>query len=414
VSSAASPAVRLVGVDKRYRVYHERYRTLKEILIHRRMGEWQDRWALRGVDLEIPRGTTFGLIGPNGAGKSTALKLIARILVPNSGEVIVDGRVSALIELGAGFQLEYTARENVYLNASLLGLSRREIDRRFDEIMDFAELRDHVDEPLRTYSSGMYMRLGFAVAIHVDPEIMLVDEILAVGDESFQRKCYDWLERFQQRGGTIVMISHNLGAIRELCQTAAWLQEGSIQLLGEPGTVVGAYLDQVREDRGRQAELQALTGRRDVKVPPLELAEVRLIDDDGRPLEQLAAGGSLTVEIGYRVNEPIEKPMFGVMIWRNDGVYVYGTNSYNDGLELGTLRSDGKVRLRYDSLNLLPGTYRVTVAAFASQGERANASDYHEQRYSFRVLSSTLEQGVVSLKHSWAAQDAASRETQAR
>jgi ABC-type polysaccharide/polyol phosphate transport system ATPase subunit len=394
-------AIQLLAVDKRYRVYRERYRTLKEILIHRRLGEWQDRAALSGVTLEIPRGTTFGLIGPNGAGKSTALKLIARILVPDAGEVRVGGRVSALIELGAGFQLEYTARENIYLNASLLGLSRQEIDRRFDAIVDFAELRDHIDEPLRTYSSGMYMRLGFAVAIHVDPEVMLVDEILAVGDEAFQRKCFDWLQEFQSGGGTILMISHNLGAIRELCQQAAWLQDGKIVTSGAAGDVVDAYLDHVRDERGRQAALQALTGRRDAHAPPLEVGDVRLLDDDDREVADRVIGDPLTVDIGYRVHERVERAMVGVMVWRNDGTYVYGSNSFNDGLELGPLERDGRLRLRYTSLPLLPGTYRLTVSVFASVGEHAAPADYHEQRYSFHIHGSTPEQGVVRLEHQW-------------
>jgi ABC-type polysaccharide/polyol phosphate transport system ATPase subunit len=400
-----APAIELRDVHKRYRVYRERYRSLKEIAIHRRLGEWEERWALRGVSLAVERGHTLGLIGPNGAGKSTALKLIARILVPDQGEVRVAGRVAALIELGAGFQLEYTGRENVYLNASLLGLSRREIDRRFEAIVDFAELRDHIDAPLRTYSSGMYMRLGFSVAIHVDPEVMLVDEILAVGDEAFQRKCFDWLDRFQRAGGTIVLISHNLGAVREMCSQVAWIQEGRLQELGPPGRVVNAYLDHVRAEMGRQAVLREATGNRDARVPAIEVGTVRLLDAAGRPAEELSIGQPLTVEIGYRVNERVETPVFGVMLYRNDGAYVYGTNSHNDGLDIGPVERDGVVRLTYRSLPLLDGTYRLTVAVFASNRANAAPADYHEQRYSFRIVSGSMEQGMARLDHLWSVED---------
>lgn len=239
------PVVRFVDVEKRYRVYRERYRSLKEVLFHRRFGEWEDRWALRGVSFDIEPGVSFGLIGPNGAGKSTALKLMSKILVPDRGAVQVSGRVAGLLELGAGFQLEYTGRENIFLNASLLGLSRRQTEDRYDSIVDFSELGDNINSQLRTYSSGMSMRLGFSVAIHVDARVLLVDETLAVGDEAFQRKCFDWLHRFQDGGGTIVLVSHSLEQVREVCSTVAWIQEGQIQRQGLPDEVIGAYLDQV-------------------------------------------------------------------------------------------------------------------------------------------------------------------------
>jgi ABC-type polysaccharide/polyol phosphate transport system ATPase subunit len=352
------------------------------------------------VSFEVEPGETIGLIGANGAGKSTVLKLISRILVPDRGSVAVSGKVSALIELGAGFQLEYSGRENVYLNASLLGLSRAEIDRRFQDIVDFAELGAVIDDPLRTYSSGMYMRLGFAVAIHVDPEIMLVDEILAVGDESFQRKCFNWLEDFQRRSGTIVMISHNLGAIREMASKVAWLKDGRVAALGDADDVVTAYLDEVRETMagpGMPAD------RRDQRLPELEVGEVRLLDVDGRPVEEIDAGDPLTVEIGYRVNRPVETPVVGVMLWRNDGTYVYGTSTHADGIDLGRVDRDGKVCLRYRSLPLLAGTYRLTVALFASRRANAAPVDYREQRYQFRVRHRTAEQGVVRFEHDWRA-----------
>jgi len=394
-------SVVLEDVHKRYRTYRARYRSLKEIAIHRRLGAWEDHWALQGLSLEVQPGSTLGLVGPNGAGKSTVLKLMARILAPDRGRVTLRGRVSALIELGAGFQLEYTGRENVYLNASLLGMTRSETDRRFADIVAFSELEEYIDSPVRTYSSGMYMRLGFSVAIHVDPELMLVDEILAVGDESFQRKCYDWLEAFQVRGGTLVMVSHNLAAIREMCTQAAWIGRGRLLRLGDSSSVVNAYLDEVREDRW-ESERERLAGRSAADLPAVELGEVRLLDGQARPVEELASGEPLTVEIPYRVNRRLETPVFGVALLRNDGVYVYGSNTAVDGLRLPPLEpGPGRLSLHYSGLDLLSGTYLLTVSVFAATKLHATPVDVHAERYRFRVVSEKHDQGLVRLEHHW-------------
>ena len=392
-------AITLQDVHKGYRVYRERYRSLKEIAIHRRLGVWEDRWALRGISLEVAPGSTLGLIGPNGAGKSTALKLMARILTPDRGRVAVRGRLAALIELGAGFQLEYTGRENVYLNASLLGLTRREIKRKLNDIVAFAELEDHIDAPLRTYSTGMYMRLGFAVAIHVEPEILLVDEVLAVGDEAFQRKCIDWLEDFQRSGGTIVMVTHSLGTVQEMATRAAWIEHGRLVQLGAPAEVIAAYLEEVREQR-RDVQNERRRGE-DADMPSIELKEVRLLDRLGQPVAEVGRGDPLWVEISYRCHRGVETPVFGVALHRNDGAHVYGTNTHLDGLEVPPIESDGKLALRYDCLPLLGGTYLVTVAIFGSSQPLAPPIDYHEQRYSFRVVPRTGEQGLTHLEHGW-------------
>jgi lipopolysaccharide transport system ATP-binding protein len=241
--------IRLSEVHKSYRVYRQRYMTLKEVVIHGRFGEWEDRFAMKGVSLDVQSGSVMGVIGPNGAGKSTALKLMARILTPDRGRVDVRGRVSAVLELGSGFQPEYTGRENIYLNGSLLGLSAHEIKRRLSDIVAFAELEDHVDEPLRTYSSGMAVRLGYAIAMHCEPDVMLLDEVLAVGDEAFQRKCLEHIAAFRRRGGTIVIVSHALDTVRGIATNVAWLQDGALKAIGEPDRVIGAYLSSVQEGR---------------------------------------------------------------------------------------------------------------------------------------------------------------------
>ena len=397
----ATTAVQFADVHKRYRVYHERYRSLKEIAMHRRFGEWEDRWALSGVNLEIVHGETFGLIGPNGAGKSTALKLMAKILDPDRGQVRVRGRLSGLLELAAGFQPEYTGRENVYLNASLLGLTRRDIDARFDRIVEFAELEQYIDAPVRTYSSGMLMRLGFSVAINVEPEIMVVDEILAVGDEAFQLKCYSWLESFQAKGGTVVLVSHNLGQVRSVCTRVAWIMGGQVRNVGPADESVDKYLEHVREGVVPDVPLTLMAGSGDAKRAAVELAQVILRDRHGNPATDIESRDPLTVEIAYRVNRRVETPVFGVALHRSDDLYVYGTNTHVDGFHLEPLERDGRIRISYPNLELMKGVYRVTVAIFGSPDRGAQPIDVHWQRHNFRVVSAKDDEGVARLEHEW-------------
>jgi ABC-type polysaccharide/polyol phosphate transport system ATPase subunit len=324
---------------------------------------------------------------------------MARIMSPDVGTVRVRGRASGLIELGAGFQPEYTGRENVYLNASLLGLTRADVRRRFDDIVGFAELEDHIDAPLRTYSSGMYMRLGFSVAIHVDPEVLLIDEVLAVGDAAFQRKCFDWLGRFQRRGGTLVIVSHDLTAIREHCDQAAWIGEGRLLGLGDPAAVIGDYLDAVREHQVAVAEATAATGDDGTPIPSAQIVDVRLLDRAGKAAKDLRSGDPLSVEIAYQCHQEVANPVFGVALFRNDGVYVYGTNSEVDGMKMPPALGPGRIRLDYRSLPLVPGTYVLSVAIF--DGSANPALDHRDQRYRFRVLGKGGEHGVTRLPHDW-------------
>jgi ABC-type polysaccharide/polyol phosphate transport system ATPase subunit len=399
MSERVAPAVELVGVDKHYRIYKQRYRSLKEVIFHRSFGEWEDRWALHGLDLSIERGQTLGIIGSNGAGKSTTLKLMGRILQPDRGEVRTRGRVAGLLELGAGFQLDYTGRENIFLNASLLGLNRTEIKRRFDDIVGFAEMEEYIDDPLRTYSSGRHMRLGFAVAVNVDPEIMLVDEVFAVGDESFQVKCLEWMDSFKTAGGTIVMVSHQLEAVRQLCSQVAWIDHGNLRRLGEPQAVCDAYVDWVREGMGQGAGLHVVED--DPHRPPLELGPVRLLDGGGEPTAELSSGSSLTVEIPYRLNRPVAEPVFSVAIHRNDGLHVYGVSTAEAGVSAPELQPGGLVKLTFPRLSLLSGTYRVSVVIHGVRRHNAMPLDSHWQRYTFRVVSAATEEGLVRLDHEW-------------
>jgi len=238
-------AIAIKDVSKKFRIYHGRMYSLKEKLLYWGQQRSEEFWALQNINLEIPKGKTVGLIGKNGSGKSTLLKLISKILYPTSGTIQVFGRMSTLLELGAGFHQEFTGRENIYLNASILGFSKKEIDRKIDQIIAFSELENFIDTPVRNYSSGMYMRLGFSIAIHVDPDILLIDEILAVGDYEFQKKCMDRIEEFKKAGKTIVFVSHSGDQVKQLCDLAVWLENGKLIRYGSAASVVDEYEQKV-------------------------------------------------------------------------------------------------------------------------------------------------------------------------
>lgn len=239
----AQPAILAQGISKRFRLYRRRHQSIKEILVRRSLGDWEDLWAVRGLTFEVPRGQFLGVIGHNGSGKSTLLKLLSQILTPDEGTLEITGRVSSLLELGAGFQPEYTGRENVYLYGALLGLRRRDIVREYESILEFSELEHFIDYPVKNYSSGMYTRLGFSVAVHLEPDILLIDEVLAVGDASFQQKCYEHLNRLRARGCTIILVSHDLASVDKFCERGIWLDHGRLLADGDTDRTIQTYLD---------------------------------------------------------------------------------------------------------------------------------------------------------------------------
>ena len=389
-------ALRLAGVSKRFRVYRQRNRSLKDLLLQRRLGVWEERDALRDVDLEIPRGRSVGLIGPNGAGKSTALKVMAGVLLPETGTVERSGRLSALIELGAGFHPDYTGRENVFLNASLLGLSGAETRRRFDSIVAFAELEPYVDQAIRTYSSGMQLRLGFAVAIHADAEIMLLDEILAVGDESFQRKCFDYVTGFQRAGGTTVLVSHSLDSVRRFCSDAVWIESGGVRAQGSTPEVVDAYINHVYRSAGHLPD-ERLAAEGAVKLGALR------ITSGGRVAELIQTGQDLGLEIPYQLRRPVAAPVFTVAIHRaSDGEVVYWTSTFVDGAHPPGSGPGGLARLTYPEVRLLPGRYRISIGVHENPAPGTLPVDSHIQRYPFEVGSDGGgDSGLVRLPHRW-------------
>ena len=407
-------AVSLRDVSKRFRLHRGRQvSTVKDLFVQLFRGgrgpglfSGEELWALRDITLDLGRGRMTGIIGSNGSGKSTLLKVLGGILKPTTGQVSVTGRVAALIELGAGFHPEFTGRENIFVNGVLLGLSRAEIRARFDEIVAFAGLASFVDNPVKTYSSGMYMRLGFAIAVTVDPDILLIDEVLAVGDEAFQHRCVGKIQEFKARGKTIVLVSHDLSSIERLCDEAIWLDGGRLRAQGETRGVVAQYLDHVAREEARalgvehaQAEAIARTGTAARwGTREVELSRVRLLDRDGRERYLYETGEPCTVELAFRARRPIEDPVFGVGIFRKDGVCCYGTNTAVDGLTLGKVAGEGEITMQVERLDLVEGEYLLDVAVHARDG---HPYDYHSRLYAFAVRSRVRDTGVARLAHRW-------------
>jgi len=390
-------AVRFDKVSKKFVIYHERSRSFQELLISafRRSGR-EDLWALKEISFAVPKGETWGLIGPNGSGKSTVLKLIAGIIEQTSGRITVNGKVSALLELGAGFHPDLTGKENVYLNGSILGLTRKQVDQRFDRIVEFAGLERFIDVSVKRYSSGMFIRLGFSVAIHMEPEILLVDEVLAVGDAAFQRKCWERLFRFRNEGTTIIVVSHDLGAIHRLCHKAILLDGGRLAYLGKPQEAIRLY------EGGLSGVVSTRRGSGEV-----EITRVRLLNQQGEEERIFCQGEPMTVEVCYRAHEPIDDPVFGVQIWREKdpysphGAICHGTNTEKRGIHVSRIEGEGIFRLHYDSLSLLKGHYYLRVGVL-SDAISFNPYILLERVCPFQVLSDEEQgAGIAAMPHRW-------------
>ena len=320
-------------------------------------------WALNGVSFEVERGETLALIGPNGAGKTTILKLLSKVTRPTSGHIKVDGRLSALIELGAGFHPDLTGRENIYLNGAILGLNKREIDARFDSIVAFSELEVFLETPVKRYSSGMYVRLGFAVAIHVEPEVLLVDEVLAVGDMAFQRKCLDKIAEIRSQGTTIVFVSHNMRTIESLCNRALWLEKGQVRQIGDTQPVVAAYTDAVNRAIAR-GHLRQYSGTERRGSGEVQFTIIRLLDGDENETDAFQMGDRLVVEMGYRAHQRVLSPSFDVAIYADNGARVCTATTRLSGCTPDHLEGEGVARCVFNSIPFTPGGYSVTAAIF--------------------------------------------------
>ena len=400
-------SIRFDAVRKiyRWRGRRNRHETLKGAFFRRRLtghrSAAEEHVALDGINLVVDPGEAVALIGPNGSGKSTFLKLAGGILQPTEGTVEVEGRVTALIELGAGFHPEITGRENVVINGMLLGLDRREIESKMPEIIEFADIGTFIDEPVKIYSSGMYVRLGFAVAVAADPDVLLIDEVLAVGDEAFTRRCLDRLARMRQRGVTMVLVSHDLDLVTSFADRALYLNRGRVAAEGPTDSVVARYRSDVAGDEvggdlkaseAHTAEADRRWGNSDVEIVTVELIA------GANPQRLIASGSPCRLRISYKVQRPVEDFVFGVAWHRADGAQVSGHNTELAGLAPRRLTSDGEVSCVYDSLQLAPGDYFVDVAVHARDGL---AYDYWCDALRVKVTSAVEWPGVWAPPHRW-------------
>lgn len=448
------PVLAARGLGKRFDIYQNDRSRFLEFLGSRT--HHREHWAVRGLDLEIQPGRAVGIIGNNGAGKSTVLRLLAGITEPTEGRVVLGGRLSALLDLGVGFQEGFSGRENIELSCQLLGLDAAQVEARMPEIIRFAELGEFIDDPVRTYSSGMALRLGFSVAVHVDADVLLVDEVLAVGDQYFQRKCVRRIESLLEQGTALVLVTHDLHAVRALCHEVVWLDQGRARVRGPAREVVEAYLDvdRLRSARSRGDAVEPAPPRpsqptRALAQPPSAWVEtaapvleavrhastlpdaavlfgeapgapplveegdqmivggtgearilrVQLLDEAGVEHQQFRTGQGLVVAVTFRTTEPVEDPIFGVALFRNDGTYVFGPNTGFDQVLRGAYHGVYTVFVHYPELPLLAGTYRVSVAIYDRGHVRPMA--WHNQLYEFQVLQDVEDHGLVRLPHRW-------------
>lgn len=356
-------AITVDNVSKAFKVFHERNQTLKAVVMRRNRVRFEQFWALRNVSFEVPHGSTFAIIGSNGSGKSTTLKILARILEPDGGSVAIDGRVAALLELGSGFHPDLSGRENIFLNGAILGIGKKQLTAKLDGIVGFAGLEQFIDNPVKTYSSGMYARLGFSVAINVDPDVLLIDEVLAVGDEAFQRKCAEKIDDLRSSGRTVVIVTHGMGQVRFLCDHAAWIEKGDLRALGPVDDVVNAYIgnvhgDTIVDDRGR-----VRYGTGEVRVEKVEI-----VDPSLGTTGVVATGGAVTFRLHIEGERSVSHPVVNLEIWRTDGVHVTTVSSLRS-FDIGELRGGSTLDLHVPVLALLPATYELRVGIADESGQ---------------------------------------------
>ena len=431
-------AIEVNHISKSFRVYLDKGHTIKEQVVSSKRRRYEKREVLKDISFCVKKGEAVGLIGHNGCGKSTTLKLLTKIMYPDSGSITMRGRVSSLIELGAGFHPDMSGRENIYINASIFGLSRKEIDARLDDIIAFSELEEFIDNPVRTYSSGMYMRLAFSVAINVDADILLIDEILAVGDVNFQEKCYERLREIKAQGTTIVIVSHSLSQIEQICDRSIWIDGGKIRDEGIPKYVHEHYLKVmedkrlegiVKEESKKQDDLlkekdntescpeeeENKNENKEEKLPsfcsPLSIrignkkirfTDVKLMDDNGTEKTVFQNGESFVVRMDYESDEKNLEGNFGIGIFRDDGVHVYGTNTLIEHDCLVKVNKHGRVTIKVTDNCLLPAKYMLDVAIHSADGVR-----YDDIRniIPFNITAKKKDIGVCRLENYWSVDD---------
>lgn len=428
-SSGNDIAVAIKSVSKKYRIRHEKIPSLKQTILKLKRTTYEEFLALDNVSFSVKHGETYGIVGPNGSGKSTLLKLMAKIIQPTSGEIIVNGPLSALLELGAGFHPDLTGRENIYINAAILGMKKRDVDRKLSDIMGFSELERFIDTPVKNYSSGMYMRLGFSVAINVNPDILLVDEVLAVGDQAFQAKCYKVIYDFMKRGKTIIIVSHDLDTISDLCSTVVFLRDGKIIDMGKPLDIVAKYrayieelekkriIEQQRAERKKIFKTVIEDNRRIIDGDEIsrlsnlsidgetinrfgsgdaEIKSVKLLDEKNKQMDFCKYGDNLKIACEILFREAVKDPIFGIMITDPKNNIIYGTNSRLNNMKTGWFKKGDLVKVTYkQKVNLIGGEYYITLAVGYSDNK--TYCDWVNNIATINVINKNIAEGIADL-----------------
>ena len=398
--SETSNAITVEGLGKKFRLMQDRNWTLKATLLAGHRTRYEEFWALRDVSFEIPTGETFGIVGGNGSGKSTLLKILAGILRADEGSAVARGRLSALLELGAGFHPELTGRENVYLNGSILGFTSREIRNLFDDIVEFAELEQFIDEPVRNYSSGMYMRLGFSVAIHVEPEILLVDEILAVGDLTFQKRCLDRFARLRDEGRTIVVVSHDLDMIGRLCDSSVWINKGELASVGSSSSVLEDFIS-----HDENSDVNVSDQSHQLRLKPDDLVKsLELVDVNGHSMPSTASGQPALIRVRYDADKAGEPVTVALGLYRADGTHV---SSINSGATTSAGNDVGVIEVDYEmsSLPVQSGTYEISIALHSRDMTKVFERHTHLFRFEVDPVAGSHQTGLVALGGNWSAKN---------
>lgn len=395
----STPVIKVEHISKNFKVYFDKGYTLKEKFLFWKRNRYEVRKILNDISFTINKGDSVGLIGRNGCGKSTMLKMLTKIYYPNKGKITINGKVSSLIELGAGFHPDMSGRENIYINASVYGLSREEIDKRVDKIIEFSELRDFIDNPIRTYSSGMYMRLAFAVAINVDADILLIDEILAVGDSNFQTKCFNKLKELQKEGKTIVLVTHSMGSIKDFCNKCIWIEKGSIVSNGDTEIVTKQYIKYMT----KEALEKGIDGTNKVAdsdnfgTKDVEIIDVRLYSNNTK-VNSINTNDPLDIVIDYKTKKQFNNLVVGVAIKESDKeTIVYYTNTNFDNKKL-KISNQGSITLHFDNVILQKGEYFIGISI---RDDKHTPLDIRKHYVRFDVYSNVNSSGKFILNHSW-------------
>ena len=398
------------NVKKMFRVYRDRGNTLKDRILFAGRRKYEEHWVLNGVSFDVKRGEAIGLIGQNGCGKSTTLKMLTKILYPDEGTIEMKGRVSSLIELGAGFHPDLSGRENIYTNASIFGLNRKEIDARLEDIIAFSELEAFIDDPVRTYSSGMYMRLAFAVAINVDADILLIDEILAVGDAAFQAKCFRKLQEIKGRGTTIVIVSHAMSQLELICDRSIWVADGLVKMDGKPRDVHPRYMEWMsrknqQEEKKKDEQETGEAGETDSEgnlkrwgSGEARMTGVKVLGADGTEKTDFSPWDPFTIHIDYTAQKQLDDAVIGLAVYRSDGTLVYGTNTLIDTSSPVTLKTAGTIDLKIEGLPASNGSYSIDLALHRPDGFNY---DFWRDICTIQIADKVQTPGEIALSHHW-------------